>query len=58
MTHTPADLNNPDDPAVRDALTRRCDQCGAPVDALCVTRLGFRDDLKGRLIHIGRRMKP
>lgn len=58
IRHVPADLSNPDDPAVVEAQTRRCDQCKAPVGELCVKRQGFRDDLKGRLVHIGRRLKP
>ena len=47
-----ADLSNPDDPAVIEAKTRKCDQCLAPIGEFCAKRQGFRDDLAGRLVHI------
>lgn len=50
-------LNDPDSPQVVDALTRRCDLCGQPAGKLCGRRHGIRDDLAGRLIHVGR-MQP
>ena len=56
--HIAPDLQNPNDTAVTEALTRKCDQCHAPAGQLCVKRVGFGADLAGRLIHIGRRMKP
>ena len=56
--HIAPDLANPDDPAVREALTRKCDQCHAPAGELCVKRQGFGADLAGRVIHIGRMHKP
>ena len=52
---TDAEWTDPDHPRNRDALTRSCDQCGAKPGALCVRRGGLRDDLKGRLVHIGRK---
>lgn len=51
-------LNDPDSPLVRDAKSRRCDQCHAKPGQPCTPRGGFRDDLKGRLIHLGRQEKP
>lgn len=51
-------LQDPDSPAVVEALTRRCDQCRAEPGQLCTRRAGITDDLKGRLIHIGRKEKP
>jgi len=53
-----AALSDPDSGIVRESITRRCDQCGAKPGQLCVRREGFRDDLAGRVIHVGRRMKP
>ncbi len=47
-------LTDPDSPVVREALTRRCDQCRAPVGVLCAGRGGIQQDLLGRVIHIGR----
>lgn len=51
-------LVDPASPIVTEALTRRCDLCGAPVGHLCVKRGGFKADLTGRLIHLGRMQKP
>lgn len=51
-------LTNPDNPAVIDALTRKCDQCKAPAGSWCVKRGGLRDDLANRLIHFGRMAAP
>lgn len=56
--HTAPNLADPDSPAVQEALTRKCDQCHAPIGRLCVTRPGFRADLTGRLIHLGRMCPP
>lgn len=56
--HVPPDLNDPADAAVVGALVRRCDLCGAPPGELCVKRHGIRNDLAGRLIHIGRMQPP
>jgi hypothetical protein len=53
-----AELLDPRSEIVREALTRKCDQCHAPAGELCVKRGGFRSDLKARLIHIGRMHKP
>jgi hypothetical protein len=53
-----AALLNPDSDIIREALTRKCDQCQAPAGVLCRGRKGFSADLAGRLIHHGRRMKP
>ncbi len=53
-----AELTNPDSATIRDALTRKCDQCHAPAGQLCVKRGGFHADLTGRLIHVGRKHKP
>lgn len=47
-------LNDPHSPEMLDALTRRCDACGQPPEKLCARRHGIRDDLAGRLIHVGR----
>lgn len=49
-----AQLQDPDSQLVRRALVRRCDQCRAPAGELCTRRGGFKQDLLGRLIHIGR----
>jgi hypothetical protein len=51
-------ISDPDDPAVIEALTRRCDQCRAPVGQLCFKRGGITKDLLGRVIHIGRMGEP
>jgi len=51
-------LLNPDSDIIREALTRKCDQCQAPVGILCRGRKGFSADLAGRLIHLGRMHKP
>jgi len=51
-------ISDPDDPAVIEALKRRCDQCLAPVGELCAKRGGFKQDLLGRVIHIGRMGEP
>lgn len=51
-------LADPDSPLVRDAKSRRCDQCHAKPGHPCTTRGGFQDDLKGRTIHLGRLEKP
>ncbi len=56
--HTGPNLADPNSPAVIEALTRKCDQCLAPAGQLCVTRGGFRADLTGRLIHLGRMQPP
>ena len=48
------EITNPDSPTVQEALTRRCDQCLAPIGVLCVKRGGIQQDLLGRQIHIGR----
>ena len=48
------EITNPDSPLVQEALTRRCDQCLAPIGVLCVKRGGIQQDLLGRQIHIGR----
>lgn len=53
-----AQLVDPDSPIVREALTRRCDQCRAPKAELCIKRGGFAHDLQGRLIHLGRMCDP
>ena len=53
-----AALLNPDSEIVREATSRKCDQCHAPAGELCVKRGGFGSDLKARLIHIGRMHKP
>jgi len=64
MSHTEphrpitAQLQDPDSPVVVAALTRRCDQCRANPGELCVRRGGFRADLLGRLIHLGRMGEP
>lgn len=47
-------LNDPGSPQVVDALTRRCDLCGQPAGKLCAPRHGIRDDLAGRIVHLGR----
>jgi len=51
-------ISDPDDPAVIEAITRICDQCRAPVGELCYKRGGFKQDLLGRVIHIGRMGEP
>jgi hypothetical protein len=48
------EITDPNSPTVQEALTRRCDQCLAPVGVLCVKRGGIQQDLLGRQIHIGR----
>jgi hypothetical protein len=53
-----AAMLNPDSDIVQESLTRKCDQCKAPAGQLCVKREGFGADLAGRVIHVGRRMKP
>jgi len=50
----PQQLTDPDSLVVTEAITRRCDQCRAPIGELCTKRGGFRADLLGRLIHLGR----
>lgn len=47
-------INDPDSPAVIEALTRSCDQCKAPVGQLCVNHIRPGHPLPGRLVHIGR----
>jgi hypothetical protein len=54
----PQDLTNPESAIVRESLSRRCDQCRAPIGQLCVKRGGYRADLTGRLVHLGRLLKP
>ncbi len=58
QSHTAPDLTDPQSPAILEALTRRCDQCRAPAGQLCVQRGGYRADLTGRLIHLGRMQPP
>jgi hypothetical protein len=58
LSTLPQDLTNPDSAVVVEALSRRCDQCRAPIGQLCVQRGGYRADLTGRLVHLGRLLKP
>lgn len=51
-------LQDPNHPTVREALTRRCDQCQADIGAECKPRGGIHHDLAGRIIHLGRMQKP
>lgn len=47
-------LSDPDDPAVIEALKRKCDQCKAKPGALCVNHIRPTHPLPGRLVHFGR----
>ena len=47
-------LNDPADPAVTEALTRKCDQCKAPAGSVCRNHIRPDHPLPGRLIHFGR----
>lgn len=58
QSRTGPKLDDPNHPDIRDALTRKCDQCHAPAGQLCVKRDGFHADLTGRLIHLGRKHEP
>lgn len=58
MTRLTEQLTDPDSAIVREALTRRCDQCRAPAGELCLRRGGIQHDLLGRVIHIGRMQQP
>lgn len=49
---------NPDHPAVADALTRRCDQCGAPPGQPCHNHIAGGGPLPGRTVHHGRTEAP
>lgn len=51
-------LTDPNSEMVREALTRRCDGCGAAIGVLCHNHIQPGADLPGRLIHLGRRLKP
>ena len=51
-------LTDPNSEMVQEALTRRCDGCGAPKGVLCHNHIQPGADLTGRLIHLGRRLKP
>lgn len=52
------ELTHADSDTIREALGRRCDLCLAPKGQLCVKRGGFKADLTGRLIHLGRMLDP
>ena len=54
MAHKFPNLSDPDDPAVVEALTRKCDQCKQPAGALCVNHIRPNHPLPGRLVHFGR----
>lgn len=58
MTDFADAINDPDHPVIRDALSRRCDICGAFIGAECKPRGGIHHDLAGRIIHHGRMGKP
>ena len=51
-------LTDPGSEIVLEALTRRCDQCLAKKGQLCVKRGGFKADLTGRVVHLGRLLPP
>lgn len=51
------ELTDPDSATIRESLTRRCDQCRAGPGEMCVRRGGYRADLTGRLVHLGRLSK-
>ena len=51
-------ITDPDSAIVQEALTRSCDQCLAKRGQLCVKRGGFKADLTGRVIHLGRLSPP
>lgn len=51
-------INDPDSAAVRAALTRHCDGCGAPAGQLCHNHIRPGHPLPGRLVHFGRLEKP
>ncbi len=61
LTQTVADLHreltDPDSALIRDALTRKCDLCGAAKGVLCSDTIQSGHKLPdGRLIHHGRRL--
>lgn len=49
-----SDLNNPDSPVVRAALTRRCEVCKARPDEDCRNTMVPGTALPGRLVHYAR----
>ena len=52
------ELTDPESETVREATSRRCDQCLAAKGQLCVKRGGFKADLTGRVVHLGRLLPP